>query len=248
MAIKRLFLTGLTLIALHSLNSQTPAMAPEATEKWSPVPAVVKPGEGTKPPSDATVLLGEGADLSMWEGMDGAAVKWDFSGGVLTVVPKTGAIRTKNYFGDCQLHVEWRTPSVVKGEGQKRGNSGIFLMEKYEVQVLDSYNNVTYSNGQAASIYKQHAPLVNASLPPGEWQVYDIIWKAPVFNSDGSLQTPAYITVIHNGIVVQNHSEVLGESVYIGLPVYNAHPGRLPISLQDHGDLVSYRNIWIREL
>lgn len=245
---KRNFLLFLTLTGCLALFAQDEITDPKATEKWSPVPVVVTPGEDTKPPSDAIVLLGENDDLSMWEAEDGGKVKWDYKDGVLTVKAKTGMIKSRNYFGDCQLHVEWRTPAEVKGEGQGRGNSGVFLMGKYEVQVLDSYNSRTYSNGQAASIYKQHIPLVNACRPPGEWQTYDIIWKAPKFNADGSVQEPAFITVLQNGVLVQNHVEIKGTTDYIGIQTYKPHADRLPIALQDHGNPVSYRNVWIREL
>jgi hypothetical protein len=165
----------------------------------------------------------------------------------MTVQKGAGDIRTKQAFGDCQLHIEWRAPVEVIGDSQGRGNSGIFLQSTYEVQVLDSYNNRTYSNGQAASIYKQHMPLVNACRPPGEWQTYDIIYEAPIFHDDGTLARPAFITVIHNGVLVQNHVMLKGHTPYIGLPKYTAH-GKLPIRLQDHGNPVSFRNIWIREL
>lgn len=240
--------TIVLLISFYTLSAQQEITDPMATEKWSPVPVVVTPGEGTEPPSDAIILLGEGMDLSMWESTDGGKVKWAYENGTLTVKKNTGDIRTRNYFGDCQLHIEWRTPQEVSGEGQGRGNSGIFLMDRYEVQVLDSYNNRTYSNGQAASIYKQHIPLVNASRPPGVWQIYDIIWKAPSFNKDGSVKEPATITVLHNGVLVQNHVEITGTTDFIGIQTYKPHAERLPLKLQDHGNPVSYRNIWIREL
>jgi hypothetical protein len=220
---------------------------PVATEVWEPEPRVVTPGVGTAPPSDAIVLF-NGKDFSQWEHVNGAEVKWTLDAeGAMTVKPNAGAIQTKMGFADVQLHVEFRTPSVVKGTGQGRGNSGVFLQSRYEVQVLDSYNNRTYSNGQAASIYKQHIPLVNACRPPGEWQTYDIIYTAPRFNEDGILTAPARVTVIHNGILVENNVEIKGGSEYIGLPKYKAH-GKAPIQLQDHGDLISYRNIWIRPL
>jgi len=157
-------------------------------------------------------------------------------------------MKTKQNFGDCQLHIEWRTPIDTAGmEGQARGNSGVFFMEQYEVQVLDNYKNPTYTNGQAASVYKQHVPLVNACRPPGEWQSYDIIFKAPRFNDDGTVKSKAYVTVIHNGVLVQNHVEIQGPTAWIGHPPYKKH-GKLPISLQDHGNQIAYRNIWIREL
>ena len=160
----------------------------------------------------------------------------------------TGDIFTRESFGDIQLHVEWRTPAIIEGEGQGRGNSGIIIQQRYEVQVLDSWENRTYSNGQAASIYKQHIPQVNASRPPGEWQSYDIFFTAPRFAEDGSLTAPAYVTVLHNGVLVQNHVEIAGPTRFIGEPSYKAHPLRQPLQIQDHSNPVSFRNIWIREL
>lgn len=221
---------------------------PKATEVWEPEPRLVTPGQGTKPPSDAIVLF-KGYSFSEWQSAkDSSDVKWYLnSDSSTTVLPNAGDIVTKRTFGDCQLHVEFRTPPVVKGEGQGRGNSGIFLQSRYEVQVLDNYQNRTYSNGQAGSIYKQTIPLVNACRKPGEWQTYDILFTAPRFNADGVLIAPARVTVIQNGIVVQLNTEIKGTTEYIGLPKYKAH-GNAPIRLQDHGDLVSYRNIWIREL
>lgn len=219
---------------------------PKLTEAWEVVPKVITPGVGTAPPSDAIVLF-DGANTSEFTHENGLPIQWEVKDGAMTVKPNSGGIFTKKVFGDCQLHVEWRAPAVVKGEGQGRGNSGIFLQGKYEVQVLDCFNNTTYSNGQAASIYKQSIPLVNACRPPGEWQTYDIFYTAPKFDVNGVKVVPAYVTVIHNGVLVQNHTEIKGTTEYIGLPKNAAHgPG--PIHLQDHGDLVSYRNIWIRKL
>ena len=220
---------------------------PTLTEVWEPEPAVVSPGAGSAPPSDAVVLF-DGTDLSAWQHADGRDAEWSVAGGAMTVTPKSGDIQTRQDFGDVQLHIEWATPSVVEGEDQGRGNSGVFLQGLYEVQVLDSYNNRTYSNGQAASLYKQHIPLVNASRAPGEWQSYDIVFEAPRFSADGSVQRPAYVTVFHNGVLVQNHVELKGPTVYRGQPEYSAHPDRLPIMLQDHSNPVRYRNIWVREL
>lgn len=219
---------------------------PEETEVWEPVPEIVRPGSYDRlPPSDAIVLLGE--DLSAWESMDGKEVGWIVEEGIATVKPGEGDIRTKQSFGSVQLHVEWRTPAAIEEQkGQGRGNSGVFLQTFYEVQVLDSYKNRTYSNGQAGSLYKQHIPLVNAMRPPMEWQTYDIIYEAPEFDGE-KLEKPAYITVIHNGVLIQNHVELKGETVFIGKPEYTPH-GKLPLKLQDHGNLISYRNIWIREL
>lgn len=219
-------------------------MRPEATEIWTPVPSVVTPGEM---PSDA-ILLFDGHNLSEWEGQGGKPANWLVQDGAMTVKKKAGDILTKRKFGDCQLHMEFRTPATVEGEGQGRGNSGIFLMDRYEVQVLDSYENATYSNGQCGSIYKQHIPLANACKKPGEWQTYDIIFTAPRFDENGALIAPATFTVLQNGILIQNHVTVQGNTVWIGHPKYEAHEAKASIRLQDHGNPVSYRNIWVREL
>ncbi len=219
---------------------------PKATEVWEPEPRVVTSGIGTAPPSDAIVLF-DGTSLEHWMTLDSAAAGWQIKDGTMTVVKGTGDIRTKQNFGSVQLHLEWRTPAVVESEGQGRGNSGVFLQGIYEVQVLDSYKNRTYSNGQAASIYKQHIPLVNACRPPGEWQTYDIIFMEPVFNADGIKVRSGSLTVIQNGVLVQNNIEIKGTTPYIGLPQNPAH-GDGPLKLQDHGNPVSYRNIWLREL
>lgn len=233
------------LIIVKTMEAQKPEH--EVTEVWEPVPEVVTPGDGTAPPSDAIILF-DGTNLDNWTNMDGDPARWDIADGAMTVKPGTGSIRTKQGFGDVQLHIEWRTPDVVKGEGQGRGNSGVFLMGKYEVQVLDNYENKTYPNGQAASIYKQTIPLVNACRKPGEWQTYDIIFTAPRFNEKGRVTHPARITVIHNGVLVQNNTEIWGVTEFIGLPSYKQHSMKEPLILQDHNDLVSFRNIWIREL
>jgi hypothetical protein len=219
---------------------------PTLTEVWEPIPPKVGPGDMAQPPSDATVLF-DGRSLSAWSGRDGDA-QWTVADGAMTVAPGTGDIRTKQEFGDVQLHVEWRSPTTLTGEGQERGNSGVFLMGRYEVQVLDSYESRTYSNGQAGSIYKQHIPLVNATRAPGEWQAYDIIFTAPRFASNGSVDRPATVTVLHNGVLIQNHVTLKGSSVFIGEPEYETHPPKQPLVLQDHTNLVSYRNIWVREL
>jgi hypothetical protein len=221
---------------------------PESTEIWEPQPRIITPGKNPgDAPSDAVILF-DGKSLANWTALDGSPAKWTLSDGVMTVVRGGKDIRTKQEFGDFQLHIEWRTPAVTSPNqtGQGRGNSGIFLQGRYEVQVLDNYENKTYANGQAGSIYKQHIPLANASRKPGEWQVYDIIYTAPRFNDEGRLLIPAKVTVIHNGVLVQNNVDIWGPTEYIGLPVYKAH-GKGPIQLQDHGDAVSFRNIWIRE-
>ena len=229
---------------------------PEETEQWTPVPPIVRPGANGAPPSDAVVLF-NGTNLDEWVLMkDKSPATWTLADGAMTVNKAVGGIETKRSFTDYQLHLEWRIPVGITGTGQARGNSGVFLASTgagdmgYELQVLDSYDNKTYVNGQAASIYKQSPPLVNAMRPPGEWQVYDIIWTAPRFNADGTLKSPAYITALHNGVLVQSHYELKGHTPYIGLPQYKAH-GAAPIKLQSHGDPsppISFRNIWIRPL
>jgi len=240
---------------------------PELTDDWTPVTdSVITTGAFLEPPSDAIVLF-DGTDLSHWqaapgyfpsmEGVPGyleiiqqehGPAPWKVEDGVMTVVPGSGNIMTKQGFGDMHLHVEWKTPSVIEGDGQVRGNSGVFLMGLYEIQVLDSWQNPTYSNGQAGSIYKQKAPMVNASRPPGEWQSYDIFFEAPYFDDDGNLIKAAYVTVLHNGVLIHHRERLQGPTVYIGLSHYEPHPRKLPIGLQDHGDYVSFRNIWVREL
>lgn len=230
-----------------ALAAQNNTLPPAATEVWEPEPRVVTPGVDNGAPSDAIVLF-NGNATAEWESVNnGGPIEWKVEEGAMTVVKGKGGIKTKRKFNDFQLHIEWRTPSEVVGNSQGRGNSGIFLQEIYEVQVLDSYMNRTYSNGQAGSIYKQHIPLVNACKPPGEWQTYDIIYSAPHFNQDGMVIKPAKVTVLQNGILVQNGIELKGPTEYIGIPKYKAH-GAGGIMLQDHGNPVSFRNIWIREL
>lgn len=232
---------------LIGISLQAQIKDPVATEVWKPVPQVITPGNATNTaPSDAIVLF-DGSHTNEWTHDDGSAVKWQLGDDAMTVVKGTGGIKTKRNFGDCQLHIEWRTPGEVVGKGQGRGNSGIFLQSRYELQVLDNFENVTYSNGQAGSIYKQSIPLVNACRPPGEWQTYDIIYTAPRFNDDGIKTASARITVLHNGVLIQNNTEIKGTTEYIGLPKNSKH-GKAPLSLQDHSNPVSYRNIWIREL
>jgi Domain of Unknown Function (DUF1080) len=237
-------------------RSGVPQARPADTEVWEPVPAVVTPGGPTAAPSDAIVLF-DGTNLSEWvNSRDKAAAGWTVGNGVMTVNKQVGNIETRRTFGSYQLHIEWRIPEQITGEGQARGNSGVFLASTgagdagYEIQVLDSYNSKTYVNGQAGSIYKQHIPLVNASRKPGEWQVYDIVWTAPSWNADGTLKTPAYVTAMHNGVLIQNHVKLEGETLYIGKPEYKRYD-RAPIKLQSHGDpspVISFRNIWVREL
>lgn len=240
-----LFLLLLAMIPTSALMSQSRG-DPKLTEVWEPVPAAIDPGDASKAPSDAIVLF-DGSDLSEWEGREGDAA-WKVEDGAFTVVPRTGNIHTRRAFGDVQLHVEWRSPTQITGEGQDRGNSGVFLMGLYEVQILDSYESATYSNGQAGSIYKQSIPAVNATRPPGQWQCYDIVFRAPRFDGDGNLERPATMTVFHNGVLIQDHFTLKGTTVFIGEPTYEAHPDKLPVMLQDHGNLVSFRNIWIREI
>ncbi len=199
-----------------------------------------------RPPSDAIVLF-DGTDLSKWAGSDGKAAKWKVENGYMEVVAKTGAIKTKQGFGSCQLHVEFATPARVEGDSQHRGNSGVFLMDSYEIQILDSYHNRTYSDGQAAAIYGQYPPLVNSSRAPGKWQTYDIIFEAPKFDGDKVVK-PAYVTILHNGVLVHHHAKILGHVVHADAPKYVPHPEKAPISLQDHGNPMRFRNIWIRPL
>lgn len=250
------------LVAASAAVLATTAFAqtkPEETEVWSPVPKVVTPGKSTTDaPSDA-ILLFNGKNLDEWESVNnpGQPAKWKVAGDVFTVDKSTGNIQTKRSFTNYQLHIEYRVPANITGTGQGRGNSGIFLASigsgdaGYELQVLDNYNNPTYVNGQAGSIYKQTPPLANACKKPGEWQAYDVIWTAPTFNDDGSVKTPARVTVIHNGVLVQNNTELKGPTRYIGKASYDKAHGASPIKLQSHGDKsepLSFRNIWVREL
>ena len=209
--------------------------------KWEK-PAIVTPGEAnSQPPSDAIVLF-NGKDLTNWKNGE----NWTVEDGV--IFAGTGMLTSDEEFGDCQLHIEWSSPSEVKGDGQGRGNSGVFLMGTYEIQVLDSYDNETYFDGQAGAIYKQTPPMVNAMRKPGEWNSYDIIWTAPRFNEDGSLESPAYITALHNGVIILNHFELKGDNPFHRPPQYNQHAETGPISLQDHGNPVRFRNIWVRPI
>lgn len=260
---ERTTMRKLLMVAFVILNAKA-AFAqeikdPKATEVWEPEPKIVTSGTVgiAAPPTDAIVLF-DGTNLDQWTSVDkaNAPAEWTVSDGVVTVKKGTGNIQTKRLFTDYQLHLEWHIPENITGEGQARGNSGLFLAstgpgdEGYEIQILDSYNNRTYSNGQAGAIYKQHIPLANANKKPGEWQTYDVVWTAPRFNDDGSLKSPARVTAFINGVLVQNNAELQGATVYIGKPSYKKH-GPAPIKLQDHGDPsepISFRNIWVREL
>jgi hypothetical protein len=226
--------------------AQQPQMKPEETEVWEPEPPIVTPGMNGSAPSDAIILF-DGTSLDGWQHQDGSPVKWKLEDGAMVAQKGAGDVFTKKTFGSAQIHIEWRTPAKVEGEGQGRGNSGIFLQGVYELQVLDSYNNRTYSNGQAGSIYKQTMPLVNASKGPGEWQTYDIIYHAPTFASGREYKTHPYITVFHNGVLIQDHTKIQGTTPYIGMPKVNQH-GKGPLRLQDHNNPTAFRNIWIREL
>jgi hypothetical protein len=237
--------------------AQTPQGDPKATEQWEPVPPLVTPGAHPgAPPSDAIILF-DGHNLDQWVlTKDHSAASWKVANGIMTVEKSAGNIETKKEFGSYQLHLEWRVPKDITGEGQARGNSGVFVASTatgdggYEIQILDSWKNTTYVNGQAASIYKQSPPLANAMTPPGEWQSYDVVWTVPTFAADGALKTPAYLTLFHNGVLVQNHFRLTGETRYIGQPEYKPYQ-RAAIKLQAHGDPsapISFRNIWVREL
>ena len=226
-------------------------MRPGMTEIWNPEVRIIQPGEQPgMPPSDAVILF-DGTDIDKeWMSDRGEKTKWKIEDSAMVCVPGSGVIRTRSEFNDFQLHVEWKTPSEVRGESQGRGNSGVYLQGLYEVQVLDSYDNRTYRNGQSGSMYKQYAPLVNACRKPGEWQTYDIIYTAPRFGADSTLYfTPPRVTVLHNGVLIHNNVSLRGPTLYIGMPEYSVKKhGPGPIILQDHGNPVAYRNIWIREL
>lgn len=254
-----LVVSGLAIAALAwpVVAQRGAQMRPEETEVWEPVPTIVTPGPNdSAPPSDAIVLF-DGRNLEHWiSSRDESPARWQVANGVMTVDKSTGNIQTKRSFTNYQLHIEWRIPPDITGSGQARGNSGLFLASTgpgdagYELQILDSYNNTTYVNGQAGSIYKQFSPLVNAMRPPGQWQTYDVVWIAPTFNADGSVRTPARVTAFHNGVLIQHAVELKGQTVYRGLPEYRPYTSA-PIMLQSHGDPsepISFRNIWLREL
>jgi len=244
---KKIMLVPAMIFIVNGILAQSTG-DPKLTEVWQPEPKVIAPGKTSlDAPSDAVILF-NGKDLSQWQHGNGSPASWLVINNYIQCKPGSGNIQTKKGFGDCQLHIEWRTPDTAKGEGQERGNSGIFFMGRYELQVLDSYHNRTYSNGQAGSIYKQYMPLVNVCRGPGEWQTYDVIFTAPRFNADSSLKSPATITVLQNGVLIQNNVSLWGGTEYIGIPKYKMHGDREPLILQDHGNTVKYRNIWIREL
>ena len=234
-------------LARAAAPAAPPALPPpEATEAWTPVPPIVTAPTG-QPPSDAVVLF-DGKSLAAWEPVRANGGSWLIEDSAMVVKPGTGDQRSKAAFGDVQLHVEFRTPQVIEGEGQGRGNSGIFLMGLYELQVLDSHNNPTYPNGQLGSVYKQHIPLANPARPPGEWQSYYIIFIAPRFDAAGQLVSAARVTAFINGVLVLNNVEIQGPTVYRGAPKYAAHADQLPIVLQDHRNPTAFRNIWARPL
>lgn len=249
----------LSLLAAAVMAVSPNILLGQVDPKWKihdlerPVPPVVDPGTSStqdlpgRPPADATILF-DGKDLAKWQHQDGTPAKWKVENGYAEVVQKTGYIYTKEAFGDCQLHVEFREPTPPHGESQERGNGGVFLMGLYEVQVLDSYENKTYADGQASALYGQYPPLVNASRPPGQWQWYDIIFHGPRFDASGKLLRPARFTVFHNGVLVQDNVELTGPTAHGARPPYKAQPEKLPLALQDHGTPVRYRNVWIREL
>jgi len=235
------FSTALSTVSVFAADA--PGMIPPPTEE----PKIITASPGVAP-SDAIVLF-DGKDLSKWKAANGGGeTKWVVDDGNMVSVKGAGYISTREEFGDFQLHVEWATPSKVEGEGQGRGNSGVFLHGRYEVQVLDSYNNKTYFHGQAAAIYKQHAPLVNASRKPGEWQTYDIVFHGPKFDGKGEVTKKATVTVLHNGVLVQDHAEILGLTSHDKPPKYEAYSGKGPIQFQDHGNPVRFRNVWLRPL
>jgi hypothetical protein len=246
----------LTAAALALAAASVAAAAPDSGKGWKvhdrarPRPAAVTPPPQSlplPPPSDAVVLF-NGKGLSEWTGEQGGGARWKVDDGVLTIAPGTGGIATRRAFGDVQLHLEWAAPVPAVGKSQGRGNSGIHLMGQYEVQILDSYGNDTYADGQAAAIYGQYPPLVNASRPPGEWQSYDIFFRAPRFDPEGDLLKRARVTVVHNGVLVQDNVELLGPTVWLHYQPYKAHAEKLPFTLQEHGNPVRFRNIWAREL
>jgi len=247
----------LALAAILAIVSVMPLSAQQVPDiSWPPAdttrprPPVITPGPAGAPvpaPSDAIVLF-DGSDLSQWRSDSGKPAGWTVRDGYMEVKPGAGTIQTAQGFGSVQLHIEWASPTPPEGESQERGNSGVYLMGLYEVQVLDSYDNPTYADGAAASLFGQYPPLVNASRKPGEWQTYDIVFDAPTFKSNGSLERPAVVTVFHNGVLVQDHVVLTGPTAYLERPPYKAHADKLPLMLQDHGHKVRYRDVWVRRL
>ncbi|HEX6644748.1 MAG TPA: DUF1080 domain-containing protein [Gemmatimonadales bacterium] len=239
---------GLLMLAAGSASAQGREWPVHSMER--PAPPVVKPGGAVAPmapPSDAIILF-SGGTLGAWQAAKGGPARWRATREFFEVVPGTGSIHSRAAFGDAQVHVEWRSPAPAVGEGQDRGNSGVFLMGRYEIQVLDSHQNPTYADGQAAAVYAQHPPLVNASRPPGQWQTYDIVFRRPRFDANGTLVSPATVTLLHNGVLVQDGVALTGPVAHGARPPYEAHPDRLPLALQDHGQPVQFRNVWVRDL
>ncbi|HEU4830101.1 MAG TPA: DUF1080 domain-containing protein [Gemmatimonadales bacterium] len=249
MNVFRIFLAGALAagapLPLMAQAADWPIHSMERPEPRPVKPAPVRPPAA--PPSDALVLFA-GGTLAAWEGQRGGPARWRATKDYFEVTPATGAIRTKAAFGDAQIHIEWRSPEPAAGEGQDRGNSGVFLMGRYEIQILDSYQNRTYADGQAGAMYGQYPPLVNASRPPGQWQTYDIVFRRPRFDANGALVSPARVTLLHNGVLVQDGVELTGPVAHGERPPYEPHADRLPLSLQDHGHRVQFRNVWVRNL
>jgi hypothetical protein len=236
------------LLSPATTHAQMHTWPPNSPDR--PRPPIVTPGPAgppVAPPSDAIVLF-DGTNLDSWMAADSSAAKWLVKDGYVEVVPGTGSMVSRRAFGSVQLHIEWAAPTPPQGESQERGNSGVYLMSHYEIQVLDTYENVTYADGEAGAVYGQTPPLVNAARPPGVWQTYDIVFHRPIFATDGSVQRPARVTVFWNGVLVQDNTEITGWTVHAAVAHYQPHADRLPLSLQDHGNKVRYRNIWVREI
>jgi 3-keto-disaccharide hydrolase len=241
-------LAALVLTLPGSALAQRRSWPPNSPDR--PRPPVITPGPAGAPaaaPSDAIVLF-DGTDLANWMGADSSAAAWRVEHGAVEIVPGAGTLQSRRAFGSVQLHIEWAAPTPAEGEGQERGNSGVYLMSHYEIQVLDSYQNPTYADGQAGAVYGQTPPLANAARPPGAWQTYDIVFHRPIFAADGSVRRPARVTVIWNGVLVQDDTEITGWTVHQAVARYRPHADRLPLMLQDHGTRVRYRNIWVREI
>jgi hypothetical protein len=254
MKVKLLLLSTYIMLLANATGCEILNLGKTKHYQWAvhdmtrPLPNVITPAEyPCQPPSDAIVLF-DGTDLSNWVlAKDASPAKWKVENGYMEVIKETGDIRTKEAFGNCQLHIEWSIPAEVSGSNQDRGNSGVYLMSTYEVQVLDSYNNRTYADGQAGAIYGQNPPLVNVCWPPGQWQSYDIIFHRPIFKK-GKVVKPATMTVLHNGVLIQDSFKIEGATIWKKRAKYHQHPDKLPVLLQDHGYPVRYRNIWLREL